>query len=163
MKFDRGYISPYFVTDQKTMKCELEDPFILICEKKISGWVGAAPLHPAAVPTRWLRSSCRLPGCLDGGCSCGLCMLSLHSWSLDVGAGNVLACSIASIIPVLEAVLKTQRPLLIISEDVESGKTRPGAVAASEVVPVCFAGHWLIRRGLSWFILCAVLQRRSPR
>lgn len=64
MKFDRGYISPYFVTDQKTMKCELEDPFILICEKKISG--------------------------------------------------------IASIIPILEQVLKAQRPMLIISEDVES-------------------------------------------
>lgn len=64
MKFDRGYISPYFVTDQKTMKVELEDPFILICEKKISG--------------------------------------------------------IQTIIPILEQVIKTQRPLLIISEDVES-------------------------------------------
>ena len=42
MKFDRGYISPYFVTDQKTMKCELEDPFVLICEKKISGCGGGA-------------------------------------------------------------------------------------------------------------------------
>ena len=36
MKFDRGYISPYFVTDPKSMKAELEDPFILIHEKKIS-------------------------------------------------------------------------------------------------------------------------------
>ena len=64
MKFDRGYISPYFVTDQKTMKVELEDPFILIVEKKIA--------------------------------------------------------SIQSVIPILEQVVKTQRPLLMISEDVES-------------------------------------------
>jgi chaperonin GroEL len=64
MKFDRGYISPYFVTDQKTMKVELEDPFILIVEKKITG--------------------------------------------------------IQSVIPILEQVVKTQRPLLMISEDVES-------------------------------------------
>ena len=64
MKFDRGYISPYFVTDQKTMKVELEEPFILICEKRISG--------------------------------------------------------IQTIIPILEQVIKTQRPLLIIAEDVES-------------------------------------------
>ena len=64
MKFDRGYISPYFVTDQKTMKVELEDPYILICEKKISG--------------------------------------------------------INTIIPILESVIKTQRPLLIVAEDVES-------------------------------------------
>lgn len=64
MKFDRGYISPYFVTDQKTMKVELEDPYILICEKKISG--------------------------------------------------------ISTIIPILESVIKTQRPLLIVAEDVES-------------------------------------------
>lgn len=37
MKFDRGYISPYFVTDPKTMKAELENPYILIVEKKVSG------------------------------------------------------------------------------------------------------------------------------
>ncbi|XP_002527401.2 chaperonin CPN60-like 2, mitochondrial isoform X1 [Ricinus communis] len=36
MKLARGYISPYFITDQKTQKCELENPFILIYEKKIS-------------------------------------------------------------------------------------------------------------------------------
>ena len=36
MSFDRGYLSPYFVTDMQKMECELEDPFILIYEKKIS-------------------------------------------------------------------------------------------------------------------------------
>eukprot|EP00798_Chlamydomonas_sp_ICE-L_P030687 gene30687-35714_t len=44
MKFDRGYISPYFVTDQKTLKCELENPFILICEKKIAGLQSLLPI-----------------------------------------------------------------------------------------------------------------------
>lgn len=36
MKFDRGFISPYFVTDSKTQKVEMENPLILITEKKIS-------------------------------------------------------------------------------------------------------------------------------
>ncbi|ONK79578.1 uncharacterized protein A4U43_C01F7800 [Asparagus officinalis] len=36
MKLDRGYISPHFITNQKNQKCELDDPFILIYEKKIS-------------------------------------------------------------------------------------------------------------------------------
>ncbi|KAF3655183.1 Chaperonin CPN60-2, mitochondrial [Capsicum annuum] len=36
MKLGRGYISPYFVTDEKTQKCELENPLILIHDKKIS-------------------------------------------------------------------------------------------------------------------------------
>ncbi|XP_058770198.1 chaperonin CPN60-2, mitochondrial [Vicia villosa] len=64
MKLDRGYISPYFITNQKNQKCELEDPLIIIHEKKIS--------------------------------------------------------SINSIVKVLELALKTQRPLLIVAEDVES-------------------------------------------
>ncbi len=36
MQFDRGYISPYFVTDPEKMSCSMDDPFILIYEKKIS-------------------------------------------------------------------------------------------------------------------------------
>ncbi|KAJ1295298.1 hypothetical protein BS78_01G213100 [Paspalum vaginatum] len=36
MKLDRGYISPYFVTNSKTQKCELEDPVILIHDKKVT-------------------------------------------------------------------------------------------------------------------------------
>ncbi len=63
MQFDRGYISPYFVTDAEKMVVALEDPYILINEKKIS--------------------------------------------------------NMKDLLPVLEQVAKTGRPLLIIAEDVE--------------------------------------------
>jgi len=36
MQFDRGYLSPYFVTDQQSMTCDLDNPFILLFDKKIS-------------------------------------------------------------------------------------------------------------------------------
>jgi chaperonin GroEL len=63
MQFDRGYISPYFVTNADKMLAELEDPYILLYEKKLSG--------------------------------------------------------LQAMLPVLEAVVQSGRPLLIIAEDVE--------------------------------------------
>ena len=63
MKFDRGYMSPYFITNAEKMTAELENPYILLNEKKLS--------------------------------------------------------SLQSILPVLEAVAQSGRPLLIIAEDVE--------------------------------------------
>ena len=63
MQFDRGYLSPYFVTDADRMECALEDPYILIHEKKIS--------------------------------------------------------QMKDLLPTLEAVAKTGKPLLIIAEDVD--------------------------------------------
>jgi chaperonin GroEL len=44
MQFDQGYLSPYFVTDAERMECLLEDPFILIYEKKISSLKDMLPL-----------------------------------------------------------------------------------------------------------------------
>ncbi len=63
MQFDRGYLSPYFVTDSERMEAALEDPYLLICEKKIS--------------------------------------------------------NMKDLLPVLEAIARQQKPLLIIAEDVE--------------------------------------------
>ncbi len=63
MQFDRGYLSPYFVTNQDKMRVELEEPYILIHEKKLS--------------------------------------------------------NLQSLLPVLEAVVQSSKPLLIIAEDVE--------------------------------------------
>ncbi len=63
MQFDRGYLSPYFITNAEKMVCEMENPYILLHEKKLGG------LQP--------------------------------------------------LLPVLEAVVQSGRPLLIISEDVE--------------------------------------------
>jgi chaperonin GroEL len=63
MQFDRGYLSPYFVTDPENMKCELSDCYILIAERKIS--------------------------------------------------------NMKDLLPVLEAIAKSQKQLLIIAEDVE--------------------------------------------
>src|SRR5437660_5076500 len=51
MQFDRGYISPYFVTDPARMVVEQEDPFILITEKKISAMADLIPVLEQVVRT----------------------------------------------------------------------------------------------------------------
>src|SRR6202049_181847 len=49
MQFDRGYISPYFITNADKMRVDMEDPYILIYEKKLSGLQELLPLLEAVV------------------------------------------------------------------------------------------------------------------
>jgi chaperonin GroEL len=49
MQFDRGYISPYFITNADKMRVEMEDPYVLIYEKKLSGLQELLPLLEAVV------------------------------------------------------------------------------------------------------------------
>ncbi|MQW87112.1 chaperonin GroEL [Sinorhizobium saheli] len=49
MQFDRGYISPYFITNQDKMRAEFEDPYILIHEKKLSNLQAMLPVLEAVV------------------------------------------------------------------------------------------------------------------
>jgi len=51
MQFDRGYVSPYFITNAEKMKVELEDPYVLIHEKKLAGLQTMLPLLEAVVQT----------------------------------------------------------------------------------------------------------------
>src|SRR5213596_2332175 len=51
MQFDRGYISPYFITNADKMRVEMEDPYVLINEKKLSGLNELLPLLEAVVQT----------------------------------------------------------------------------------------------------------------
>src|SRR3989304_6184706 len=47
MQFDRGYASPYFVTNAEKMNCDMESPYLLICEKKLSSLPPLLPLLEA--------------------------------------------------------------------------------------------------------------------
>ncbi|MDT3687453.1 MAG: chaperonin GroEL [Pseudorhodoplanes sp.] len=49
MQFDRGYVSPYFVTNVEKMRVEMDDPYVLIYEKKLSGLQEMLPLLEAVV------------------------------------------------------------------------------------------------------------------
>src|SRR5512145_411535 len=51
MQFDRGYISPYFVTDTEKMECVLESPYILIFDKKISSMKDLLPILEQSLQT----------------------------------------------------------------------------------------------------------------
>lgn len=52
MKFDRGYISPYFITNAKTQTCEMENPLILLVEKKVSNLQQLVPLLESVVKSQ---------------------------------------------------------------------------------------------------------------
>jgi chaperonin GroEL len=49
MQFDRGYLSPYFITNADKMVCELENPYILLSEKKVSNLQSMLPVLEAVV------------------------------------------------------------------------------------------------------------------
>ena len=51
MQFDRGYISPYFMTNPEKMECEMENPFILLFDKKISNLKDMLPILEATAQT----------------------------------------------------------------------------------------------------------------
>ena len=51
MQFDRGYLSPYFITNAEKMVAELEEPYVLLHEKKLSGLQAMLPLLEAVVQT----------------------------------------------------------------------------------------------------------------
>ena len=51
MQFDRGYLSPYFITDTEKMECNMENPFVLIYDKKITNLKDMLPILEPAVQT----------------------------------------------------------------------------------------------------------------
>ncbi len=51
MQFDRGYVSPYFVTDAEKMRVELDEPYVLIHEKKLTGLQAMVPLLESVIQT----------------------------------------------------------------------------------------------------------------
>jgi chaperonin GroEL len=83
MRFDRGYISPYFITDIKTQKAELEKPLILLSEKKISALQDILPSLEAAATQR--RPLLIIAEDLDGE-ALAACILNKLRGQLQVAA-----------------------------------------------------------------------------
>jgi chaperonin GroEL len=59
MQFDRGYLSPYFITNAEKMLAELEDPYILLHEKKLSSLQALLPILEAVVQSAAVADRCR--------------------------------------------------------------------------------------------------------
>ena len=51
MQFDKGYVSPYFVNNQRNMSCELDNPYILIVDKKITNIRDMVPILESVAKT----------------------------------------------------------------------------------------------------------------
>lgn len=83
MRFDRGYISPYFITDIKTQKAELEKPLILLSERKISALQDILPSLEAAATQR--RPLLIIAEDLDGE-ALAACILNKLRGQLQVAA-----------------------------------------------------------------------------
>ena len=70
MQFDRGYVSPYFVTNAEKMHVEMEDPYILIYEKKLSALQELLPLLEAVVQAGKPLLIIALTACPTGTADC---------------------------------------------------------------------------------------------
>ncbi|THU90006.1 chaperonin Cpn60/TCP-1, partial [Dendrothele bispora CBS 962.96] len=84
MRFDRGFISPYFITDVKSQKVEFEKPYILLSEKKISALQNILPSLEAAVQAR--RPLVIIAEDIDGEALAACILSKLH--------GQVQVCAV---------------------------------------------------------------------